>query len=371
VPQFRCAPQQESAIRQKPRSVSTVFALSIIALAAFAGGIGWFNAPPKVIDLAFEGPNDSSANPDQQTINSIRKVGDLYVVSYRGDYQQRIEWQNKWHLQKAAEIPSAARCSLFAAHTAKGDSVFGRNLDRRGEAPVLIQFAGPGKYRSFGFSPFSECGMSGVFGNPRPNEYDRNKFLFSLPFYVTDGMNEKGLAIGTAGAPPRRVAHDATRKPMFVLLFVRHVLDDCSNVAEVAQLARTIAPYDKSMDTISHHFLAVDANGDWLVIDYPDGKPRLTRGTGWQVRTNEFIDGMKADEGSVDPTSPRRFRNLSKELGAGLPKSDLDAMKLLRNVHNYTAWSVIYNTKTKEGLIAARENYRTQYRFRFSPMHTN
>jgi hypothetical protein len=41
-------------------------------------------------------------------------------------------------------------------------------------------------------------------------------------------------------------------------------------------------------------------------------------------------------------------------------------MQLLHRVHNYTAWSVIYNTKAKEGLIAARENYRTQYRFRFA-----
>lgn len=363
--QSRTSPREQISNIGRSRAAWFVAFLAIAVMAALVYALVWFTAPPKIVDLVFEG-GDTSASADQQTISSIRKVGDLYVVSYRGDYQERIEWQNNWHVQKAAEIPSTVRCSLFVAHTAKGDSVFGRNFDRRGEAPVLIQFAAPGKYRSFGFSPFSECGIGGVLGNPQPSEYDRNKFLYSLPFYVTDGINEKGVAIGIAGAPPRRVAHNATRKPMFVLLFIRHVLDDCANVEEVAQLARTIAPYDQSIDTISHHFLAVDSNGDWLVIDYPEGKPRLTRGTGWQVRTQEFIDGVKADEGIVDSSSPRRFRRLARELGAGQPASDLDAMQLLHRVHNYTAWSVIYNTKAKEGLIAARENYRTQYRFRFA-----
>jgi hypothetical protein len=325
----------------------------------------WFTAPPKIVDLVFEKRNNS-VNADQQTIHSIQKVGSLYVVSYQGDYQERIDGLNSWHIKKSAEIPSPVGCSLFAAHTAKGDSIFGRNFDRPREVPVLIQFAAPGKYRSFGFSPFSECGIGGVLGNAQPSEYDRNKFLYSLPFYVTDGINEKGLAIGIAGAPIRRVIDDDTRKPAYVLLFIRRALDECKNVQEVAELARTLAPYDKSIDTISHHFLAVDSNGDWLVIDYPEGKPRLTRGTGWQARTNEFIDGVKADEGTVDSSSPRRFHSLTRELGAGQPASDLDAMQLLHRVHNYTAWSVIYNTKAKEGLIAARENYRTQYRFRFT-----
>jgi hypothetical protein len=187
-----------------------------------------------------------------------------------------------------------------------------------------------------------------------------------LPFYVTDGINEKGLAIGIARAPIRRVTNDDTRKPAFVLLFIRRALDECKNVQEVADLALTLAPYDQSIDTISHHFMAVDSNGDWLVIDYPEGKPRLTRGNGWQVRTQEFIDGVKSDVGIVDSSSPRRFRSLTRELGAGQPASDLDAMQLLHRVHYYSAWSVIYNTKAKEGLIAARENYRTLYRFRFT-----
>ncbi len=363
--QSRTSPREQISNTGKSRAAWFVAFLAIAAIAALVYALVWFTAPPKIVDLVFENRNNS-ANADQQTIHSIQKVGSLYVVSYQGDYQERIDWLNHWHIQEAAKIPSPARCSLFAARTAKGDSIFGRNFDRPREVPVLIQFAAPGKYRSFGFSPFSECGIGGVLGNAQPTEYDRNKFLYSLPFYVTDGINEKGLAIGTAAAPLRRVTKDDTRKPAFVLLFIRRALDECKNVQEVAELARTLAPYDKSIDSISNYFLAVDSNGDWLVIDYPEGKPRLTSGTGWQVRTNEFIDGVKADEGTVNSSSPRRFRSLTKKLGAGQPASDLDAMQLLHRVHNYTAWSVIYNTKAKEGLIAARENYRTEYRFRFT-----
>jgi hypothetical protein len=77
----------------------------------------WFTAPPKIVDLVFEKRN-ISANADQQTIHSIQKVGSLYVVSYQGDYQDRIDWLNHWHIQESAKIPSPARCSLFAARTA-------------------------------------------------------------------------------------------------------------------------------------------------------------------------------------------------------------------------------------------------------------
>jgi choloylglycine hydrolase len=242
--------------------------------------------------------------------------------------------------------------------------LLGRNLDRR-DIPVLAKFAAPGKYASFAFSPSIEVHLRDVLDVAQPTETQKNNFLFALPFYPTDGINEKGLAIGIAGAPLRRVKRSDIRQPMFVLLFIRRVLDNCQNVEEVARFAETVDLYDRALDTISHHFLVMDAGGNWLVIDYPDGSLRLTRGQGEPlVRTNHFVEGGPS---SADTrTSFSRYDKLYEALNSGKSlASDYEAMALLKRVCDNTAWSVVYESRARRGLLAVRENYRTQYRFGF------
>jgi penicillin V acylase-like amidase (Ntn superfamily) len=148
---------------------------------------------------------------------------------------------------------------------------------------------------------------------------------------------------------------------MFVLLFIRHVLDHCSNVDEVARYAETVALYDSDLNTISHHFVIMDASGHWLVIDYPDGNMRLKRGRNEsQVRTNHFLEGGPA----IDNTSFRRYDILEQALFTEKSiTSEFEAMKLLKQVRHDTQWSVVYNPKSKTGLLAVWENYSTQYKF--------
>ena len=153
---------------------------------------------------------------------------------------------------------------------------------------------------------------------------------------------------------------------MFVLLFIRRVLDTCQSVEEVAHYAETVSLYDRTIDTISHHFLVTDASGEWLVIDYPDGSLRLTRGRGKpQARTNHFLEGGPSL--SDTRTSFSRYAKLEAALNSpNPPASTSEAMALLRRVRDGTAWSVVYEAQSLQGLLAVGENYRTQYRFRFS-----
>jgi len=336
-------------------------AAAALAVGALALGIGiaWPPARPTIVELSF-GNGDANGNADDLTLQSIRKVGRFYTVSYYGDYEQRLRWLNDEHLRLAG-LETVSHCSLFVTHTAAGEALLGRNLDRR-DVPVLAKFAPPGKYASFSFAPSIEAHLRDILV-AEPTEAQKQSFLHSLPFYATDGINEKGLAIAIAGAPLRTVKPSEGRRPMFVLLFIRQVLDNCQSVEEVARYAETVSPYDRAIDTISHHFLAADASGAWLVIDYPDGSLRLTQGHDTpQARTNHFLD---AGPSSADTrTSFRRYRKLEAALNSPTPPdSDAQAMALLRRVRDHTAWSVVYVTRSRQGLLAVGEDYRTQYRF--------
>jgi hypothetical protein len=301
---------------------------------------------------------------DEQTLASIRRMGDLFVVDYKGDYEARLQQVEALNLREAS-TGGARACSLFAAPTRMGEQLLAHNMDQR-DLPVLVRYAAPGKYRSFGFDPFAVSLLGRVYGNPNATEADRRTALMALPFYVTDGMNEKGLAIGLAGTAARRVERSEGRRPTYVLLFIRRALDSAKNVDEVAKLVETMDLYHDGVGTISHQFVATDAGGNWLVIDYPDGRLRLTRGRGTQVRTNQVAGAPAAEATKVDVSSPGRYEMLTRALKERpVLGSEADAMELLADVHNGTAWSVVFNTQKKTGVVVAVGKYRTQYQFGF------
>ena len=343
---------------QRIKIIFGIITAAIIAVISITCSVNM----PKIIELSFEEPFEG-ANANETTLHSIQKVGEFYTVNYHGDYIERLQWLNEYHTKESARL-NQTHCSLFATYTTTEEPLLGRNFDRLRETPVLAKFSAPGKYSSFAFSPASEVFLREVYGVEQPTEDQMNKFLYCLPFFATDGINEKGLSIAIAGAPPRHVERPDTCQPMFVLLFIRHVLDNCMNVEEVARFAETVALYDSDLGTISHHFVVVDASGHWLVIDYPNGDLRLLLGQGEsQARSNHFLDGGSA----IDNTSFWRYDKLFKALNSKGPMdSEYSAMDLLKRVRHDTKWSVVYESRSGIGLIAVKENYRKLYRFKFT-----
>jgi hypothetical protein len=211
-----------------------IVASILIAALVVGAGIVWPTGSPKIVDLSFA-TEGATTNADELTLQSMRRVGNFYAVSYHGDYEERLRWFDREHL-KLAGFKTPPSCSLFFVHTSAGEPLLGRNLDRR-DTPVLAKFAPPGKHASFSFSPSVEVHLQDVLV-AHPTEAQKNSFLFCLPFYPTDGINEKGLAIAIAGAPIRHCKPSESRPPMFVLLFIRRVLDNCQNLEEVARLPK-------------------------------------------------------------------------------------------------------------------------------------
>jgi predicted choloylglycine hydrolase len=287
----------------------------------------------------------------------------MYTITYFGDYEERLNWFNDFHSKESIKKSDGTRCSLFTAYTNNGKSFLGRNFDRNHEIPVLAKFSAPGKYASFAFSPASEVYLFEILKNPNPTEEQRNKLLYCLPFYSTDGINEKGLSIAIAGAPPRKIKNQEVDNRIFVLYFIRQVLDNCKNIEEVTQYAKTVSIYDSDYNTISHHFIVVDANRNWLVIDYPDGSLRIKQGQGTPaIRTNHFLDGGAA----IEDNSFWRYDKLYSALNSGdTLECEADAMNILKQVQNNTKWSVVYESSTCSGIVTVNENYKTQLRFKF------
>ena len=347
----------------KPGKVTTLAALVVLTVTMLTTSCK--RREPDVIELAFDNIN-SGPGADERTIQSIQKVDTFFTITYHREYEERLQWLNDYHMNKAAEIDKSRSCSLFVTTTASDVPIMGRNFDRLKETPVLAKFSPPGKYSSFAFSPFSEVHIKNVVKKAPPTEVQADAFLTALPFYATDGINEKGLVIGLAGAPVRKIKSSTDLQSMFVLLFIRHVLDNFQSVDQVAEFAETVSLYDRSISTISHHFMVLDSTENWLVIDYPNGSLRLTRGSQEpQYRTNHFLDGGPALPEA--PTSFNRFNKLHNKLNTSEKlQSTFEAMELLKQVRSGTAWSVVYEPHTKSGFLAAKENYRKLYRFGFS-----
>jgi hypothetical protein len=319
----------------------------------------------QIVELtSFEQIADTSIPDDQKTFESIKTIGSLYTVNYYGGYDDRLRWLKKFHAEEATKLARSRSCSLFSTTDISGNKFFCRNFDRKDETPVFAKFSPPGKFKSFAFSPYSEVAIGEVL-KPDHTEEQLGAFLTCLPFYATDGINEKGLAIGLAGAPARKLDHTDSKDPMFVLHFIREVLDTCENLDQVTQLINRVDLYDRDIDTISHHILIVEQTGDWIVLDYPNGKLRITRDSGHDVcRTNHFLEGGPALPEA--PDSFERYRLICQRLGSIEKLEDaLDGMQLLEDAANGTAWSVVYDLTNLDIHLAAGENYNNIFHVEF------
>lgn len=63
-------------------------------------------------------------------------------------------------------------------------------------------------------------------------------------------------------------------------------------------------------------------------------------------------------------TSFSRYDKLNEALNAAKPlASDVEAMELLKCIRGDTVWSVVYDLRGRNSLLAVHENYGTLYHF--------
>jgi len=137
-----------------------------------------------------------------RTLATLEKVDDfpLYVMHYQGTYlfdafaEEGIEWGP---YQKVYQAVNPEACTSFAAPTADGDVVFGRNLDWSHRSSLLLFTDPPDGYASVSLVDLYYLGLEGMQEIP----WSKRVALLAAPYATIDGMNECGVAIAQNAVP--------------------------------------------------------------------------------------------------------------------------------------------------------------------------
>jgi hypothetical protein len=253
-------------------------------------------------------------------------------------------------------------CSIFTVINDAGNIYLGRNLDENDNGILLAKYNPPGKYSSFAFSRLELLKFNRHSDPNKFNKEEKQHFLF-FPFYALDGINEKGLAIGVAGVNSQKLNLHTDKELVFITLFIRRVLDNCQNIDDVIELSKKYDLYDGTLKTISHHLLAVDADGNSLIIEYKDGEMKYI----YKKNENQIITNRYVYENSLESKMKCwRYKTLYGQLNDRQNQINLNkCISMLESAYNETTYSIVYDVKLKKGLFAIYNDHDNLYEFHF------
>lgn len=290
-----------------------------------------------------------------------------------------------------------AGCSAFAAtELATGDYLMGRNYDychkKNGvEEPLtalVVKTGFDGKNQSqkkvVGVCDTYWLGYKKGFYNDGVSDLSA---LMGAPFYLMDGINEDGLAIGVLhlGGKPG-MQEEPGKKDITTTVAMRLVLDRCSDVSSAID---TLRSYNMKMgsDRVSgsFHFFMADAKGHYAIVeyvydpqkkgDYPSLMVPMADKDEYRCVTNFYVHpsfALDKKNGAASGGSKMfRYNILQQKLQLNVYKLGYEeAMQLLgcvatnANVNeptSHTQWSSLYNLSRKTLDIAILKNYTKRY----------
>ena len=299
-----------------------------------------------------------------RTRASFRKLDDypLYEMHFYGSYglsdylEQGVEGDIA-ALPPAPEPEPEYACTCFAALSAGGERVFGRNFDWY-EHPMMILFTDPPD----GYASVSMVDLS-YLGFERGVEPDRalKEMLRYTPYLTFDGMNEHGLAVGMMAISHAEAALNPEYVTIDSLAVIRLLLDRARNVEEALDL---LGQYNVDFGSGPPiHYLIADAAGHSVVVEYLDNElVILSNEDPWQVSTNFLFHETEPE--LWRPTCWRYMRAYDALEEAAGQVSDDEAMAILNDVsQSNTIWSAVYNQTSGDIQLAMGRSYRKVYEF--------
>lgn len=245
-------------------------------------------------------------------------------------------------------------CSAFAATTPDGKHLLGRNFDLVETDTLLIYSHPEGAYESIGVA---DIGIFGVSKNSMANPNSPlGRFIMSLmPYFVVDGMNEKGVGAGILQLVIEEPHQDNGKPDLLVYVAIRGILDYCASVDEALALLES---YDIHSDMGNYHLFITDKSGRYVVVEWIDNEMVVTE---HPCCTNSVIaPGEHYDEGEPDDR-----KGTMEECLAGRKVTGEEAMEILDKVHNriLTQWSCVYNLDDFTVSICLDADYTKVYTF--------
>ena len=329
---------------------------------------GIVSAETKIVDIKFK-DSKLSESDSARSLDSLVKIQGkdglcqdaLYLMTHYGDREELFRKEN----QKAIDNPMINQtwrfCSIFSA--ADSDSmIMGRNWDNQNVGSIIVNLYKPAKgYSSISFSRAIDMGfplnvnLEDIKGSP----FDAKLLL--APFYTTDGVNQYGLTVATAGVKPVAVGPKAGKEQVFILFLVRKMLDQTKNISEAVDLVEHYVPFDLDKNSLNTHLYVADASGASMILEYyPDGWKKIYNDKPWQVLTNKPIYSVPEDKLKEQCW---RFQTISESLEKLNGKAEWNAgLKILKDVSQKgTTWSVIYMPRTFELYFSIYQNWDVIY----------
>ncbi|MBR4948543.1 MAG: linear amide C-N hydrolase [Clostridiales bacterium] len=247
-------------------------------------------------------------------------------------------------------------CASFAATTSDGDHLFGRNFDYPETDMVLVHSHPKDAYESIG------CADLAVFSVGQTSTLDPDsplgRFVMVLtPYFIVDGMNEKGVGAGILELDIDEAHQDRGKPDLLIFCCVRAVLDNCASVDEALALLES---YDIQSDLgYNYHLFITDKTGRYVVVEWLGSEMVVTE---YPACTNSVIaPGDYFDMGDPD----NRIDTICTGLGTERVVAESEAMMILDEVScSLTEWSCVYNLDDFTVSICLDTDYEKVYTFR-------
>jgi choloylglycine hydrolase len=183
--------------------------------------------------------------------------------------------------------------------------------------------------------------------------------LLFAPYYLQDGMNRHGVAVADLSVDGVEPPLDGKRPNILHSTAMRLILDYATNVEEAVAILKQ---YNIYFVAETCHFMVADANGKSVVVEFIDGKCKVTpTRESWQVCTNDQIHG--ASEEQCDERCGR-YRTASDQLAKASATAGIDdVMRVMESVskEDWTMWSSVYDLTSKNCRIAYRRHFDKPY----------
>jgi hypothetical protein len=304
---------------------------------------------------------NSSESDEIRTLKSLQKIDDLYMITYYGDYNERLDEINRKILDEGISSVKKLEgeefeCSLFAAFGNPDNLIYGRNFDNP-DCGVLVGYYNPSDgYASIGFSRINDLGFE-KDEDPTSVPIEKRKLLLNSAFFTPDGMNECGVAVALAALSGVKTNVDEKRKSIFITCLVREILDHAKNIEEAIEICKKYNVFDSSESIVSHHLLISDPSGKSAIAEYHGGEWKvMLNKKPWQVVTNSPLYDVPERKRILTCWRYKKASDLLKKTNG-----DVDwkaGMNILKSVSvKGTQWSTICDMKNKEIFISLYRNY--------------
>ncbi|MFC1530253.1 linear amide C-N hydrolase [Gemmatimonadota bacterium] len=314
---------------------------------------------PVLTDLEFMSIETSDSDATR-TLQSLKREGDHFLLTFYGDYRARLDSLNDRVVQYGigsilpnGEYPSA--CSIFSGLGNTEQPFFGRNLDNSPDRAVLVgRYDPPDGYASIAVSNMVDMGFNRG-DDPTQVPLEDRQLLLNAVIFPTDGINERGLSIALASVNAVQIVRSGERKSVCVSYLLREVLDQAATVEEAIAIIEDRDVFDMDINTLSHHFLVADAGGNSAIAEYRGGTWRIMRNErAWQVVTNSFLYNHTEEQRRNQCGRYRRADNyLSDRVGTVTWQEGMRTLELMSEPR--TQWSAVYD-------LAERIMYISLYR---------